>query len=307
MGVAFKWLCNVLQWCLDCLHATRKHIVTTLAYLTLRAYGLKIAYGEVLAGTFDNRKPTPLDLENAQDLDTLLRLSGEAVENAGNRRAVVTDKCKTLLTLGSLLLATIGLFLPKYLAFDLIWLRALSGIAVAVLFNAVVILLIFFDVGQDMEVSLDETDIPLNESNLKKSLLNRRLQCYAAAENRTDYLVDLYRAARFCFLTSLSIVSVLVFTNSISNPADQASRMVNELRSDPHLTNLLRGPKGDEGPRGDQGVEGGKGQKGDKGDKGDRGADSNPDDVVNRLIIDERFRAIIEKALAPHNKTNPQQ
>lgn len=236
----------------------------------------------------------------------MLSLSSEAVDNAGKRRAIVTDKCKTLLTLGSLLLGAIGLLLPKYLAFDSIWLRGLSGFAVAVLFNAVVVLLMFFDVGQDMEVSLEQDDIPLDETNLKKSLLNHQLKCCAATENRTDYLVELYRASRFCFLTSLSIVAVLVLTSFIANPNDQTKRIVTEIRSDPHLTNLLRGPKGDQGQKGDRGAGGGQGQKGDKGDKGDRGADSSPDDVVTRLVADARLRAIVEKAVAQQNKANPQ-
>lgn len=295
-----------MQCLLDWFHAARKHVVTTLAYLTLRIYGLEIEYGDVLSGTFASRKPKPLNLDEAKDIDTLLELSGDAVANADKRRAVVTDKCKTLFTLGSLLLAAIGLLLPKYLAFESIWLRLLSGFAVAVLFNAVVILLLFFDVGQDMEVSLDQDDIPLDDTNLKKSLLNRKLKCCAATENRTDYLVELYRAARFCFLSSLTIVAALVLTSFVANPADQTERIVTEIRSDTHLTNLLRGPKGDQGQKGDGGSDGRPGKDGDKGDRGERGADANVADVATRLLADARFREMVEKAVAQQNKPDPQ-
>lgn len=294
----------VVQPILDGFYYARQHVVTALAYLTLRIYGKEIAYSDVKAGTFASRKPSPMSLEDAKDVGTLLEMSRESCANAEKRRSVVTDKCKTLLTLGSLLLGVIGLLLPKYLAFDVWWMRWLSVLAIAILFNAVIVLLVFFDVGQDMEVSLGQDDIPLDETNLKKSLLNRHLKCCAASENRTDYLVDLYRAARFCFLSALTIVAGLVLTSLLTNsPADQAERIVREIRSDSTLTNLLRGPKGDVGAKGDQGGQGLTGNKGDKGDKGDRGSDSKVDDIVTRLLSDDRFRGAIEKAIEKQSKT----
>jgi len=244
----------IFQAVLDEFYYARQHVVTALAYLTLRVYGKEIAYSDVKAGTFASRKPSPLSLDEVKDIDTLLEMSKVNLGNAEKRRNVVTDKCKTLLTLGSLLLGVVGLLLPKYLAFDSYWMRGLSIFAIGVLFNAIVILLMFFDVGQDMEVSLDQDDIPLDESNLKKSLLNRHLRCTAASENRTDYLVELYRAARFCFLSALTIIAGLVLSSLLMNsPADQTERIVREIRADPALTNLLRGPKGDEGQKGDRG------------------------------------------------------
>lgn len=293
----------VVQAILDGLYYARQHVVTALAYITLRLYGKEIAYSDVKAGTFASRKPSPMSLENAEDVDSLLEMARESCANADKRRSVVTDKCKTLLTLGSLLFGVIGLLLPKYLAFDYWWMSWLSVLAIAILFNAVIVLLVFFDVGHDMEVSLGQDDIPLDETNLKKSLLNRHLQCCAASENRTDYLVDLYRAARCCFLSALTIVAGLVLASLLTNsPKDQAERIVREIRSDSTLTNLLRGPKGDTGAKGDRGDQGLTGNKGDKGDKGDRGSDLKVDDVVTRLLSDDRFRAAIEKAVAKESK-----
>lgn len=293
----------IFQAVLDGFFYARQYVSTFLAYLTLRVYGKEIAYSDVKAGTFASRNPPPLSLEEAKDIDTLLEMSKESLGNAEKRRGVVTDKCKTLLTLGSLLLGVVGLLLPKYLAFDFVWMRGLSVFAVAILFNAIIILLMFFDVGHDMEVALGQSDIPLDETNLKKSLINRHLQCCAASENRTDYLVELYRAARFCFLSALTIVAGLVLMSLLMNsPADQTERIVREIRSDPALTNLLRGPKGDIGQKGDRGDQGVPGLKGDKGDKGERGNDASVDDIVNRLLSDVRLREAIEKAVLKQNK-----
>ncbi len=297
---------KAIQGILDCCFYARQHAVTAIAFLTLRVYGKEIAYGDVKAGTFESRRPSPLSLEDAQDVESLLDMSKESLANAEKRRTVITDKCKTLLTLGSLLLGVIGLLLPKYLAFDSLLMRGLSVVAIAILFNAIVLLLMFFDVGQDMEVSLEQADIALDKTNLKKSRLNRHLKCTAASENRTDYLVELYRAARFCLLSALTIVAGLVLASVMMNsPADQTQRIVRELRSDPALINLLRGPKGDDGKTGNQGNQGLAGLKGDRGEKGDRGSNADVNDVIARLLSDARFHEAIDKAIEKQNKKSP--
>jgi hypothetical protein len=243
-----------------------------------------------------------LSLEEAKDIDLLLDLSKDSLASADKRRTVITDKSKVLLTLGSLLFGVIGVLLPKYLAFDALWMRCLSVLAIAILFNAIVLLLMFFDVGTEMEVSLTQEDIPLNQINLKKSVLNRNLKCVAVSENRTDYLVELFLAARFCFLSALTIVAGLVLTSvATSNPKGQSAHIIHELRTDPTLSNLLRGPRGDDGAKGDRGDQGIQGIQGLKGERGD---DSNPSDVASLLILDARFRQMIDKAVEMRSK-NP--
>jgi hypothetical protein len=291
-----KSLQTFLDWC----YYARRDFATSIAFITLRVYGREVEYSEVKAGTFDSRQHTPLSLEEAKDIDLLFDLSKEDLANAEKRRSVITDKCKTLLTLGSLLFGVIGLLLPKYLAFDSLWMRGLSALALAILFNAIVLLLMFFDVGKEMEVSLTQDEIPLDPPNLKKSLLNQNRKCVAASENRTDYLVELYLAARFCFLSALTIVAGLVLTSVVMNsPRDQTEHIVRELRTDPTLTNLLRGPKGDNGAKGDRGDQGIEGKQG---LKGERGNNSHPNDVASALLLDAKFREMIDKAVESQNK-----
>jgi hypothetical protein len=300
-----KWelkILSMMQSLLDRFYYARRHCVASLAFITLRVYGKEIGYSDVKEGTLENRKPSLLSLEDAEGIDLLLDLSKDSLASAEKRRTVITDKSKVLLTLGSLLFGVIGVLLPKYLAFDALWLRCLSLLAIAILFNAIVLLLMFFDVGKEMEVSLTQEDIPLNQINLKKSLLNRNLKCVAVSENRTDYLVELFLAARFCFLSALTIVAGLVLTSvATSNPKEQSAHIIHELRTDPTLSNLLRGPRGDDGAKGDRGDQGIQGIQGLKGERGD---DSNPSDVASLLILDARFRQMIDKAVEMRSK-NP--
>lgn len=299
-----NWILKLLprlQSFLDCFYYARRHCVTFLAFITLRIYGKEIRYCELEAGSLESRKFEPLSLEDAQGLDLLLSDSKDSLAKAEGRRTVITEKCKTLLTLGSLLFGVIGLLLPKYLAFDSVWMRGLSALAIALLFNAIVLLLIFFDVGTEIVVVITQEDISLDEVNQKKSLLNQNLNCAVALDNRSDFLVELYLGARFCFLSALTIVAGLVLTSVVMNsPRDQTEHIVRELRTNPTLTNLLRGSKGDNGAKGDRGDQGIEGKQG---LKGERGNDSNPSDVASALLLDAKFREMIDKAVESRNKT----
>lgn len=300
-----KWKLKILsmpQSLLDRFYYARQHCIASLAFITLRVYGKEIGYGDVKKGTLENRKWSLLSLEDAGDIDLLLDLSKDSLASADKRRTVITDKSKVLLTLGSLLFGVIGVLLPKYLAFDALWMRCLSVLAIGILFNAIVLLLMFFDVGTEMDVLLTQEDIPLDKTNLKKSLLNQNLKCVDVSENRTDYLVELFLAARFCFLSALTIVAGLVLASvATSNPKEQSKHIIRELRNEPTLSSLLRGPKGDDGAKGDRGDQGIQGIQGLKGERGD---DSNPSDVASVLILDARFRQMVDKAVEMQNR-NP--
>ena len=198
--------------------------------------------------------------------------------------------------------------LPKYLAFDHGWMRLLSFVAIAMLFNAIVVLLAFLDVGSDSEVILDPSDVQLDSVNLKKSLVNRNLKCVAANENRTNYLVDLYKATRFCMFSAMTIIAAYFGSIFAAQPRDLAEQVIRELRSEPNLVNLLRGPQG-RGPNGETGHEG---PIGPRGKEGAPGTVASTDEILSRLLSDARFSEAIEKAVASKNPsiepvTAPQQ
>jgi len=235
----------VVQIVLDQFYYGRKRVLNWLVFLTIRLFGVEVKYGAVEQGTYDGRSYEPLLLDSVQEIDPLLDLSTRNVASAEKRRNIVTDKCKTLFTVGSLLLGVIGLMLPKYLAFDFGWMRLLSFLAVTLLFNGIVVLLAFFDVGQDIEVVVEQSDVPLDGDSLKKSLVNRNLRCIVATETRTDYLVDLYKATRFCMFSAMTIIAGLVLGSLFFvQPKGLTEQVIRELRSDSDLINLLRGPQG---------------------------------------------------------------
>lgn len=258
-----------------------RRLLDGIAFTSMRLYGIEdCTFQDVVRRTYDHAKHENLNLDHAPDLDDLLGASKEALSVATDRRNVVTDKCKTLLALASALLTIIGLFLPKSFDFEATWMRALFFVAVVFLLNTVVLLLVYFGIGQDQTISLTQHDVELPGEDLKKSLINEHLQCQVATEKRTDYLVDVYKVARACFLIAFSLIVGLFAVNYFTRtPANDAKRIIQELRSDPQLLKLLQGPKGekgDAGVKGDQGIRGPKGDKGPRGSPGPKGDPGTP-------------------------------
>jgi hypothetical protein len=136
----------------------------------------------------------------------------------------------------------------------------------------VTLLLIYFGVGTETTVCLDQADVELDKDNLKKSLINLYLNCQVDSDNRSDYLLDIYKVARFFSLFAFCIILILLSVHFFSRSSStDAEKVIQQLRSEPKLIDLLRGPKGEKGDKGDQGESGLKGERGEKGDKGERG------------------------------------
>lgn len=264
-----------LQKALDAFYYARKWVVAVVVYLSLRLYGSEVTFVSLWSRTFDSARHADLNLDQAKDLETLLAESQENLKRTDARRAVVMDKCKVLFTLSSILLGAMGLLLPKSLAFDHVWMKICFFIATLAFVNVVVLLVFFFGVGNEMKVSLGQDQVELEGSDLKKCLINLYLKCGTATENRTDFLVELYKVAQFFFLFAFTIVSLLFAVNFFSQPQDQEMKgILKRLRGDQTFIDSIRGEKGDKGdlgPKGDKGETGAKGDKGDSGPRGDRG------------------------------------
>jgi hypothetical protein len=216
---------------------------------------------DVRRKSFQADNNSDIDVSKAKDIDTLLETAKDGLATSEARRSAVIDKCKSLLTMGSLFLGLIAFLLPKDLIAELLWMRVLIVITLIFFVHAVVILLLFLVVGTEMEVKIDQAEIELSEPELKKSLLHAYLSSRRFNDYRTDYLVEVFKVARFSFFASfLSAMTVLGIAYIFYSPANQTQTMIKQLKSDSQLINLLRGPKGDPGPRGPTGSSGPRGK-----------------------------------------------
>ena len=290
MAELVQTLKRIIQFPLDAFSRTRRAVAWLLAYLSLRVCGLEVRAKDVWRGKYSSTQHQNLNLDNAGDLPLLLDTARVCLANAQDRRSVVSDKCKTLLTVSSILLTLIGLLLPKFIHLQQTWMGVSFFIAMGALLNTIILLLVFFDVGADMEIDVGPDDVARDTKDMQKNLINSHLQCQTALDNRTDYLVDLYKAARFFFLSAFSLVILLFATSFFARSSVGVTEdVIVRLRSDTAMIELLRGPMGDKGEKGDKGDEGDRGVKGEKGDRGFQ-PPFDFDALVSRVLNDPRFR-----------------
>ncbi|MFA6241781.1 MAG: hypothetical protein WC655_12685 [Candidatus Hydrogenedentales bacterium] len=239
-----RFLGRVLQRILDTFYIFGRAAITLIVYLSLRTCAFEVSLKDVWQGKYASNVPKYLDLDQAKHLDTLLDVAKECHIAALARRALLTDKCKTLLTVCSLLLVIAGLFLPRAFSFSTLWMRAAFFLAALSLFDAVVLLLVFLGVRTNTEIDLGQEIVSLNREDLQKSLVNSHRICQLRIDEQTDHLADLYKAARFYFIVWLTTVVVL-FSFSYLRPSheNQVPKSPFEQRGGSSLGEQVRVPK----------------------------------------------------------------
>jgi len=261
---------------LDGFYRLRKVMTTAIAYASLYIFGSEVTWSDLWNEKFVSSTKTSRDLNGAKDLDLLLSEAKSYFATAETRRTAITDKCKTLLTLSSLLLTLVGVLLPK-LPLSSAWLQILFFVAAAALLNAVILLAIFFGVRRDMTMCLDPEEVSLGKDDLRKVLINNYFQCQSDLDNQNDYLVEVYKAARFFFLSAFTLLVVVFSLNFFHDSQnEQAKAVAKALRGDNTFLQSVHGDKGEPGPKGDAGLKGDQGPKGVPGPKGDIGPKGEP-------------------------------
>ncbi|WP_166831575.1 hypothetical protein [Thalassoroseus pseudoceratinae] len=149
-------------------------------------------------------------------------------------------------------------------------------------------------------MTLDQSEVDLEPKDFEKNRINLYLQCQVALDNRTDYLVDLYKVSRFFFLASFALVVILFSISFLSNSArSESSEFIRQLRSDSKLIELLRGPRGEQGGDGNKGDQGPQGPQGPQGRNGENGKDAVIDEekIIDRILSHPRLRKRLEDAI----------
>ena len=266
---------NIKHWswrrALDGFYEFRACCTTMVVYGAFYLFGIEVTWAQTKAENFNSRKHRDLEFSDQSDLDLLLQEAKGLVNGAEARSAAISDKCKTLLTLSSAILAFVGVILPK-LSVDSLWTKIFFAIAASPMLVAAFLFAVFFGVRAGMRVTIDQHEAELAQKELKKSLINNFRHCATDQENRSDYLAEVYRVARFFFLSSLMALTILFTVNLFSShPADQARAVASQLHGDTNFIQSVKGERGSQGPKGDIGVPGPKGDQGERGERGPAG------------------------------------
>jgi len=232
-----------------------------LTWRLLRLFRIECSFREVVKQRYMYRREPQPNFDDAQDLETLATVAADIREESDKRRAVVIDKCKTLLALSSLLL-------PLLLAVStqISW-PALFLFPAFFVMSTAYLVLTALDVGADKVMSIGQDEIALPSHVLKRRIAHCNLDIAQHNDKRTDYLVDVMRSARWSLvwgLLTLSLVAMLGLTFLRKVDSNKGTRGDKGVQGD-------KGPTGDKGPQGPPGDRGPKGPTGEKGPRGDKG------------------------------------
>jgi hypothetical protein len=182
------------------------------------------------------------------------------------RRTAVQDKAKWLFTLAA---GLITLF-SGVLAERPTWFSALGFVFVGLpLVIATLLLLRFFGVGRYSVPVVDSallTAVTSKEAQIES--LEGLLLAQSYNAGAIDYLVDLYRVSQRLVAVAVSLVVALAVATIL---VPSSSSLVKEIRGNPDLVRLLRGPEGQPGPGGIPGPSGTPGVTGPQGPPGPPG------------------------------------
>lgn len=234
-----------------------------LTYCLLWLCHIDCTVTEIHDGRYRLTSP-PLDRDKTEEEGVKEGLSQAIRLDQGeqSRRAMVQDKAKWLFTLAAGLLTIV----VSLLAHRPLWFGILGVVIVALpLLLATLALLRFFGVERRSVPLIDAAVLNAKAKTAQLELLESHLKALDFNARATDFLVDLYRASRR--LTAIALCGVLVLAVA-TVVAPTSTSLVEELRGNPDLIRLLRGP---EGPAGQQGAPGSIGPAGAQGPVGPPG------------------------------------
>jgi hypothetical protein len=205
----------------------------------------------------------------------------KVTEDAINLATLLHDESmKRIANLGSkvsTLLSTTGIAVSATLtSLSLIGFPSSASFYVAFVGTALVFiftlwfLFAFLAVGTSAVPRLDQDFLDSNKDEKRAELVESFISATEQNDLRNNFLVDVYKSGRkLCALSLFG--ALLLVTMAVFSRSGREERLVQKLRSDPHLIDLLRGPSGPQGPQGPPGPRGEKGEKGVTGEKGDTG------------------------------------
>lgn len=231
---------------LDAFYHLRKYLTAAITYGAFYIFGSEVAWAQVWNEKFDSRKHTDLVLTQNSNLNLLLQEAKESLKTAEGRHASISDKCKTLLALSSTILAFVSVLLPKT-SIDLAWAKLLFFAVALLMMVSVILFAVFFGVRTGMRITITQQEAELGEDGFKTALINSYFRCATDQENQNDYLVEVFKVARFFFLSALTALVLLFAVNFFATPpTPRVKATSSDLRSNTNFLPTARGENGNQ-------------------------------------------------------------
>jgi len=219
------------------------------------------SFKEVWDGKMESSEDqSKLKITDDTDPDFAFEQGKAAQEEEVARRAIVDDKSKVLLTISTLLLAGNAALLPHLHP------RWIGIMPLLPIMAAVFLILMYFRTSVVAVVNRNSVDWSDDPAKIKRMFAKEQFKCAADMELSNSFRVGIHRAARRAVILALFLVIPAV-ASAVFTATDEES-LINEVKSNAELRQLLQGPAGAVGPAGPAGEQGSAGPPGPRGPEG---------------------------------------
>lgn len=234
----------------------------TFARLSRVVTGIHVRPLDVQLGAYArSREYSKLQYTVANLSPETLALARDLFEESRSRVNAVMAKVATLLTVTSIAvsgtltsLSLIGV--PSRWYFHTVFL-----VTMVIFLLTGWVLFKFIGIGRTASPGLNQELLDLPESDIKRALIRDLLAAMEQNDARNNFLVDVYKVGRRLCALSFAC-ALMLLTLAVGDRIGREDRLILKLRGDPHLVELLRGPKGTGGEPGHVGPAGPPGEKG---------------------------------------------
>nr|WP_128797404.1 collagen-like protein [Corallococcus coralloides] len=222
-------------------------------YRLLRACRINCSLREVIRRRYPKESYVYGDISSATEfgIKGALEVMQRIDQSETSRRSILDDKAKWLFALASALLTVLTGIMTR-LPF---WAGFLGVLAVIPLLLTGMLLLWYFGINNRSVPDISDKLLSYpTEIAIRRIILRNWSSTVAYNAANNSFHVDLYRAARRLVSVAyilVSLTAVLAFLASTKK-----NNILEEVRGNPELTELLRGPAGVQGPAGPKGPQG---------------------------------------------------
>jgi len=240
-----------------------------ITYLILLVLNPGHRLGEVLGGRMKHDKVEPRpDLASIGDAHIAVEEARRALQEAEQRRTIIDDKSKILLTISALLLAADAALLP-HVRFR--WVCLLPVIPVI---SAAFLILMYFRTYTVRVIDWSSMKWSGSRDDIARDLATEYFECAADLGPVNDFRVGIQRAARRAVVLAVVLMLPSLILVGFGNPKE--SPLPERIEQNAEVRSLLRGPPGPAGPEGLVGPMGLPGPQGAEGPVGPQGPPGPP-------------------------------
>ncbi len=257
---------NWLQTAMNKIEAASVYLAYRVVWLMMAVLNPGHTFSEIKDGNMEyEQQVDAVNVCDADDPQFALDEARRYMEQEEQRRMVIDDKSKVMLTVAAILFAANAAVLSRLS----VWWFGL--VPLGSLFMSVYLTLMYFRT-YTLQV-IDYSKITWTDTkDTKQEIAQQEFNCVAGMESQNSLRIGVHKASRRALILALGSTFIVVCIQMIQPQPKDA--LVNRIETDAEVRELLRGPAGLAGPQGEVGPTGPTGPQGSRGTQGEPGVSS---------------------------------